>query len=68
MHLFRVPLEVLYCSIFSDSGIFESFRYWWKCESECASNGILDVLTNLLMKAQGDAVFEYRNHKFGVSL
>ena len=39
-----------------------------ECKSECASNGIIDVLTNLLMKAQRDAVSEYRNHNFGVSL
>ena len=32
----------------------------------CASNGITDVLTNLLMKVQRDAVSENRNDNFCV--
>ena len=30
VHLFRVLSEVLYCSVFSDSRIGNSFRYWWR--------------------------------------
>ena len=30
MHLFRVTLEVLHCSVFSNSRIGNSFRYWWR--------------------------------------
>ena len=29
VHLFRVPLEVLHCSVFSNSRIGNPFRYWW---------------------------------------
>ena len=39
-----------------------------ECKSGCAYNGITDVLTNLLMKVQRDAVSENRNHNFRVSL
>ena len=30
VHLFRVLSEVLYCSVFSNPRIGNSFRYWWK--------------------------------------
>ena len=39
-----------------------------ECKSGCASNGITDVLTNLLMKVQRDAVSENKIHNFSVSL
>ena len=38
------------------------------CKSGCAYNGINDVLTNLLMKVQRDAVSENRDHNSCVSL
>ena len=37
-----------------------------ECKSGCASNGITDALTNLLMKVLRDAVSENRNHNFSV--
>ena len=39
-----------------------------ECKSGCASNGITDALTNLLMKVLRDAVSENRNHNFSVSV
>ena len=54
-----------WATVFGGQKIIPKIR---NCKSGCAYNGITDVLTNLLMKVQRDAVSENSGHNSRVSL